>query len=201
MTRPEKVIFIDRDGVINKDPGGWTKYDYVTHWEEFHFIDGALQALALFKKSGFRVVIISNQGGIGKGYFTKEDLDRVSSKMLAAIRKLGGGIENIYYCVHKKEDNCNCRKPNTGMLEAAIKRYGVVPHETYFIGDSIVDVTAGMKMGIETVFVLSGKTSLEESRKWDVKPDHVFKDLLEAAKWITAKEKRRADRALRRKGI
>lgn len=199
MSRNDKVIFIDRDGVINKDPGGWTEHNYVTKWEDFHFLDGALEALALLKKSGFRVIIISNQAGVGKNFFSREDLDRVTGKMLSAIHKRGGMIENVYYCVHKKEDNCKCRKPNTGMLEDAVKRYGIKPHETYFIGDSIVDVTAGAKMGIETVFVLSGKTSLEESKTWKIRPHHVFKDLLEAARWITAKEKRKAERRSARK--
>jgi histidinol-phosphate phosphatase family protein len=199
MIRPDKVIFIDRDGVVNRDPGGWTEHSYVTRWEDFHFLEGALRALALFKRSGFRVVIISNQAGVGKGFFTKEDLDKVNSKMLAEVRKHGGAIDGVYYCVHRKEDGCSCRKPKTGMFEAAVKRYGVMPRETYFIGDSLVDIAAGAKMGMETVFVLSGKTSLEESRGWGLKPGHVFKDLLEAARWITAKEKRRAERALKRK--
>ena len=199
MSRSDKVIFIDRDGVINKDPGGWTEHSYVTRWEDFHFLGGAFDALALFKKSGFKVVIISNQAGVGKNFFSREDLDRVTVKMLESIHKRGGEIENVYYCMHKKEDNCDCRKPKTGMLEDAIKIYEVKPHETYFVGDSIVDVEAGAKLGIETVLVLSGKTSLEESRKWPIKPDHVFKDLLEAARWITAKEERRYKRALKRK--
>jgi histidinol-phosphate phosphatase family protein len=201
MSKSGKIIFIDRDGVINRDPGGWTEHSYVTRPEDLHFLDGSLKALALFKRSGFSVVVISNQAGVGKGFFTREDLDRVTSKMLASIRKHGGTIENIYYCVHKKEDNCNCRKPKTGMLEDAIKRYGIRPHETYFIGDSLVDVEAGFRLGIETIFVLSGKTSLEESRQWSVKPGHVFKDLLEAANWIVSKERRKAERAEKRKAL
>lgn len=197
--KSDKVIFVDRDGVINKDPGGWTEHSYVTRWEDFHFLPGALEALALLKKSGFRVIIISNQAGVGKKLFTREDLDRVTGKMLSAIHKHGGMIENVYYCVHKKEDNCNCRKPKTGMFEDAIKRYGINPHETYFIGDSLVDVEAGAKLGIETMLVLSGKTSLDQSRKWVVKPDYIFKDFLEAVRWITEKEKRRAERKFKRK--
>ncbi len=145
------------------------------------------------------MIIISNQAGVGKNFFSREDLDRVTGKMLSAIHKRGGEIENVYYCVHKKEDNCNCRKPKTGMIEDAMKRYGVRPHKTYFVGDSIVDVEAGAKLGLETVFVLSGKTSLEESRKWNIRPRHVFKNLLEAARWITGKEKRKAERAFKRK--
>ncbi len=194
-----KVIFVDRDGVINKDPGGWTEHSYVTRWGDFHFLEGALDALTLLKKAGFRVVIVSNQAGVGRNLFSREDLDRVTVKMLSAINNHGGMIENVYYCMHKKEDNCNCRKPKTGMLENAMDMYEVRPQDTYFVGDSIVDVEAGAKLGIETVFVLSGKTSLEESRKWPIKPKHVFKNLLEAARWIISKEKRRAERAFKRK--
>ena len=199
MKKSGKVIFIDRDGVINKDPGGWTEHSYVTRWADFHFLPGTLEALGILKKSGLRVVIISNQAGVGRKLFSREDLDRVTVRMLEAISRHGGTIENIYYCLHKKEDNCNCRKPKTGMLENAIDMYEVKPRETYFVGDSIVDVEAGAKLGFETVFVLSGKTSLEESRKWPIKPDHVFKDLLETARWITAKERRKAERASKRK--
>lgn len=199
MRKNDKAIFIDRDGVINKDPGGWTEHSYVTQWKDFHFLPGALDALALLKKSGFKVVIISNQAGVGKNLFSREDLDRVTVKMLAAINDHGGFIENVYYCMHKKEDNCNCRKPKTGMLEDAMKTYEAKPHETYFVGDSIVDVEAGTKLGIETVLVLSGKTSLEESRKWPIKPNYIFKNLMEAARWITTKEKRKAERAFKRK--
>ena len=199
MKASGKVIFIDRDGVINKDPGGWTEHSYVTQWKDFYFLDGALDALTLLKKSGFKVIIISNQAGVGRNLFSREDLDRVTVKMLSAISNHGGMIENVYYCMHKKEDNCNCRKPKTGMLESAMNMYEVKPQETYFVGDSIVDVEAGAKLGIETVFVLSGKTSLEESRKWPIKPKLVFKNLLEAARWITAKEKRKAERAFKRK--
>lgn len=199
MKTSDKVIFIDRDGVINKDPGGWTEHDYVTRWGDFHFLDGALDALTLLKKSGFKAIIISNQAGVGRKLFSREDLDRVTVRMLSAIRDHGGMIENVYYCMHTKEDNCNCRKPKTGMLEDAMKRYGAAPHEAYFIGDTIVDVEAGARLGLQTVLVLSGKTSLDESRKWSIKPDYVFKDLLEAARWITAKEKRKAERAKKRK--
>ncbi len=195
----EKIIFIDRDGVINKDPGGWTEHSYVTRWQDFHFLAGALDALMLLKKSGFKVVIISNQAGVGRKLFSREDLDRVTVKMLSAIKNHGGLIENVYYCMHTKEENCNCRKPKTGMLEDAIKLYEAKPRETYFVGDSIVDVEAGARLGIATVFVLSGKTSLEESRKWPIKPDYIFKDLIEAVRWITAKDKIRAKRAFKRK--
>lgn len=195
-----KTIFIDRDGVINKDPGGWTKYEYVTETKDFHFIPGALEALALLNRNRVQVVTISNQAGVGKRYFTKERLDEITSMMMQEIRKAGGKITESYYCIHRNEDNCSCRKPKPGMLDIAMKKYRVRPGESFMVGDSVVDVLAGKSAGLDTIFVLSGKTSLAEMRKWEVKPDYVFKDLLEAVKWILSKERRRRERSQRRQG-
>lgn len=193
-----KYIFVDRDGVINKDPGGWTKYNYVTNVKDLHFIDGSLEALKLLHQNGIEVIIISNQAGVGKGYFTKAELDAVNSRMLDQIGKTGGRIEEVCYCIHKDEDNCNCRKPKTGMLEKAIKKYGIEPSGTYIIGDSHVDVEAGRRLGIKTIFVRSGKLTPEELNKKGERPDHIFDNMLEAVKWILAKQKRKSDRARRR---
>lgn len=193
------TIFIDRDGVINKDPDGWTEYSYVTRWRDFKFLPGVFQALKILNKSGIRVVVISNQAGVGKGYFSREELDEVTSRMLDEINRNGGRIEEVYYCIHKKEDNCQCRKPKPGMLVNALRKYKADPRKTYFIGDSEVDVLAGRSLGMKTVFVRSGKTTVEEMRKWPVKPDYIFADLLEAVKWLLEKEKRKADRAVRRR--
>ena len=194
-----RAIFIDRDGVINKDPGGWTKYDYVTETRDFHFLPGSLKALRLLRENGIRVIVVSNQAGVSKGYFTKEKLAEVSKLMTDEVRASGGSIEEVCYCIHKDEDNCDCRKPKTGMLERAVEKYSIRPRETFFIGDSYVDVAAGKQMGLSTIFVLSGKATVEDLRKRGLKADYVFKDLLEAVKWILEKEKRRDDRAVRRK--
>ena len=194
-----KAIFIDRDGVINKDPGGWTKYSYITELADFHFLPGSLKALRLLNENRVKVIIVSNQAGVSKGYFTNSKLEDVNSFMLDEVGKAGGRIEEVYYCVHKDEDNCNCRKPKTGMLDAAIKKYRVEPKDTYIIGDSKVDMLAGKMVGMKTIFVLSGKTGEVEMKKWvEIKPDYVFGGLLDAVKWILAKEARKADRAMRR---
>ena len=194
-----KYIFIDRDGVINKDPGGWTKYNYVTDVKDLHFLPGALDAIKLLNQNNINAIIVSNQAGVSRGYFTKAELETVNSKMLEEIGKKGGRIEAVYYCVHKDEDNCSCRKPKTGMFESAIKKYGIEPHDTFIIGDSYVDMEAGRRLGIKTIFVRSGKLTLEEIKKKGEKPDYVFENMLEAIKWILTKEKRKAERARRRK--
>jgi D-glycero-D-manno-heptose 1,7-bisphosphate phosphatase len=194
-----RAIFIDRDGVINKDPGGWTKHNYVTELKDLHFLPGSLKALKLLKDNGIRVIIVSNQGGVSKGYFSKERLEEVNALMLEKIRASGGDIEEVCCCIHRDEGNCECRKPKTGMLEKAIDKHSIKPRDTFIIGDSYVDIHAGSRMGIKTVFVLSGKMTLEELKKHDARPDYVFKDLLEAVSWILEKEKRKSDRAARRR--
>ncbi|MBN2453512.1 MAG: HAD-IIIA family hydrolase [Candidatus Omnitrophica bacterium] len=195
-----KVLFIDRDGVINKDPGGWTEYEYVTELKDFHFLPGALEALRLLNRNRIRVIVASNQAGVAKGYFTKDRLDEITRKMVAEAREAGGNIEEVCYCIHRNEDNCACRKPKPGLLETAMKKYKISPAETYFIGDSRVDVLAGRAAGVSTIFVLSGKTPQDEVKRWDVKPDYIFKDLLEAVKWLLARERRKSERSVKRKG-
>jgi len=199
--RRTKMIFIDRDGVINKDPGGWTKYSYVTELKDLRFIPGALKALKILNRNGIKVIVISNQAGVGKGYFSEEKLAEVNAKMLDEISRHGGRIEEVYYCIHKDEDNCRCRKPKTGLLDDAVRKYHINPSETYFIGDSNVDVIAGRRIGAKTVFVLSGKTPLEEMKRWNERPDYVFRDLLEAVKWLVEKEKRRCERKVKKERI
>ncbi len=193
--RMAKAVFLDRDGVINKDPGGWTKYEYVTRWEDFHFLPGVFEALRKLNRSGMRTVVISNQAGVSKGFFSKKDLDEVTRRMTGDINKNGGNIEKVYYCIHKDEDNCNCRKPKAGLLETAKQELGIDLNNSYFIGDTRTDVMAGRLAGCRTIFVLSGKATEEDVKKWDEKPDYVFKDLLDAAGWLIKKEERKARRA------
>ena len=179
-----KTIFIDRDGVINKDPGGWTEHDYVTKWDDFYFLPGTLEALKILKDEGIMAIVISNQAGVSKGYFTEKALYDVDKRMLKVVRENGGRIEESFYCIHRDEDNCDCRKPKSGLLEIAAKKYGIDVGSAYFIGDTKADVMAGKGIGARTILVLSGKTSKEDVDKWNEGPDYVFKDLPEAVKQI-----------------
>lgn len=180
----KKVVFIDRDGVINKDPGGWTEHSYVTKWEEFHFLPGAKEALKKLYENGYDIIIISNQGGVSKKFFSQAALDKVTAKMLREIEDTGTKIKKIYYCVHQESDNCDCRKPKAGMFRQAERDLGIKAAGSYFIGDGKVDVDAGKAMGLRTALVLSGKTPPEDLQVWESKPDHIFKDLSEAAEFI-----------------
>ena len=119
--------------------------------------------------------------------------------MLNEITHDGGRIEEVFYCLHRDEDNCNCRKPKTGLFEKAAGKYGINLKNTYFVGDGLVDALAGKRIGAKTVLVLSGKTPIDDMKKWPEKPDYVFRDLLEFVNWLVDKEKRKAMRASRRK--
>jgi D-glycero-D-manno-heptose 1,7-bisphosphate phosphatase len=180
----EKVIFIDRDGVINQDPAGWTEHSYVTTWRDFHFLPGVFAALKKFKKHRYKVIIISNQAGVGKGYFTNERLREITRKMAEEIRKQGGDVREAFYCTHTDEDNCACRKPKTGLFDKAMKKYKIDAATTYYIGDTRRDILAGKEAGLKTILVLTGKTAPKDVDGWDVRPDYICSGLSEAADFI-----------------
>jgi len=184
----KKFIFIDRDGVINKDPGGWTKHSYVTRVEDFIFLDGAREAITKLNRAGFEIVVISNQAGVAKGHFTLDALANVNERMISEISKAGGKIKKVYYCVHQPSDNCDCRKPKTGLFRNAEKELGIVAGNAYFIGDGKTDIESGREMGLRTILVMSGKTKFEDVDDWKVKPDHIYPGLLEAAEFVIKME-------------
>ena len=148
----DKVLFVDRDGVINRDYVG----DYVKRWEDFEFLPGALRSLARLKETGFQVVIVSNQAGIGDGVYKKETLDDITDRMLREVERNGGKIAAIYYCLHGKEAGCECRKPKTGLFKKASRDFVIDPAKTFFIGDKISDIKAGKNFGLRTILVFTG---------------------------------------------
>ena len=147
--------------------------------------------MRILNERGIEVIIISNQAGVGKKFFTLADLRAVNDRMLKEIRATGGRIKDVYYCVHRAEDGCACRKPGTGLFEKAAKKYGLDISEMSFIGDAYTDILAGSKLGMETIFVLSGKGSRKDMTGWMEKPDHVFADLSAAVKWLTERKRGR----------
>lgn len=172
-----KVIFLDRDGVINRYPGFG---DYVKDYKEFHFLEGAKEALKKLKENGYSIYIISNQAGVAKNIYSKEKLKDITKKMLKEIEESGGKIKGVFYCTHREEDNCLCRKPKIGLIQRAIKGKKVSLKNTYFIGDSLRDIETGRNAGCKTILVLSGETKEEDVKKFPIKPDLIAKDLLEA---------------------
>lgn len=176
-----KAIFLDRDGVINRYPGD-TKY--VTAWKDFSFIPGAKKAIAKLHAAGFKLFIISNQAGVGKEIYSQKKLELITKNMLHSIRRAGGKIDRVYYCTHRLEDNCSCRKPKAGTIRLIRKRCPIDIKNSFFIGDTIRDVLTAHAAGCKSIIVLSGKEKISRRKHWEVEPDFIFKDLREAADFI-----------------
>lgn len=184
-----KYVFIDRDGVINADPGARTKHGYVIEWEDFHFLPGAPEALKLLADNGYKSIIVTNQQCVGKGHISEEALGELFSKMIDEINGFGGEISKVYYCPHLKEENCACRKPEAGLFLKAKEELKIEQfNDKFYIGDSRHDMEAGKKAGLKTILVLSGNSAREAIPAWKTKPDHICENLLEAAQFIVQGE-------------
>ena len=181
----DKYVFLDRDGVINEDGDGWTEHGYITRWEDFRFLPGVPEALKKFADSGYRCVIISNQQGVGKGCFTRRELSAITKRMVDIVKRAGGDIAGVYYCTHTREEQCGCRKPETGLFRQAQEELGISDlRGKYYIGDMERDIQAGKNAGLGTILVLSGKTSSRDVEKWACRPDHICGDLSAAAEIV-----------------
>ncbi len=182
----EKIIFLDRDGVISI----FTPNDFIKKWEEFKFLPDAIEGLKILTDAGYKIVIISNQSGVGKKIFTEEDLNEITENMKKILFTNGIEIYRVYYCTHTEKDNCNCRKPKPGLFLKAREEIGNIDFsKTFFIGDSEKDVIAGKTVGTKTILVLSGETkSKKETEKWEIKPDYIFKNLKESAEFIIGRK-------------
>lgn len=176
-----RTIFLDRDGVINKYPGNKL---YVTSLNKFRFLPHAKQAISLLSKKGFKIFVASNQAGVGKGTYAQKTLDVITAKMLKGIERAGGKITKVYYCTHRKELGCSCRKPKPGLLKKAAREFKINLNEAYFVGDTIRDVLTAHAVGAKSILILSGKEKLSNQKNWEAQPDFVFKDLLAAAKFL-----------------
>ena len=176
-----KVLFLDRDGVINKYPGDTR---YITSWKEFEFIPGSIEAIAKFNQEGFKIFVVSNQAGVAKGVYSQKELDLITKNMLSALKRKKAKIDGVYYCTHFKEANCLCRKPKTGLLEKALSDYNIKPALSFFAGDSMVDMEAARSFGAQSVLLLSGRERISSKDEWSIKPDYVFDNLLVASHYL-----------------
>jgi D-glycero-D-manno-heptose 1,7-bisphosphate phosphatase len=179
-----KVIFLDRDGVINEFPGNGS---YVTKVKDFHFIEGALEAIRELTKTGHKIFVISNQAGVGKGVYSFDKLKRIDARMIKGVEKAGGRIRKSFYCTHRSDAGCDCRKPGIGLLKKALKSLNktiVHAQKAFFVGDTEGDIKTGHNAGCKTIFVLSGREDRRYMRKWTIKPDYIAQDLMAAARII-----------------
>ena len=152
----KKAIFLDRDGTINVEK------DYIYKSEDLVFEEGTIEALKTFKNLGYILIVVSNQSGIARGYFTEEDLNIFNNNMNEILKKNGVEITEFYCCPHHPDGIgeykkvCECRKPNNKMIEDAIKKYNIAREKSYMIGDKTSDIGAGLKSNLKTVLVKTG---------------------------------------------
>lgn len=181
-----RAAFVDRDNTIAVDG------PYCARPEDFELMAGAAEALALIKKAGLEIVIVTNQSGVARGYFTEEDLRRIHEKMNGLLAAGGAAPLAVYYCPHGPEEGCDCRKPATGMVERAAREHGIEVSSSYVVGDRWFDVELGNRVGARTVMVPIPKHADEVgSPEMSRPPDYVAKDLDEAARWIVDDLKRK----------
>ncbi|MBI3601334.1 MAG: HAD family hydrolase [Candidatus Omnitrophica bacterium] len=172
-----KVVFLDRDGVINEFPG---KDNYVTKVKDFHFIPGAAEAIARLSQAGYKIFVISNQAGVGKGVYSLDKLNRINRYMMKHVEAAGGEIRKSFYCTHRADAGCDCRKPGIGLLKKALQSLNkTIAHaqKAFFVGDTEGDIKTGHNAGCKTVFVLCGRESRRHMRQWHIKPDFIASDL------------------------
>jgi D-glycero-D-manno-heptose 1,7-bisphosphate phosphatase len=176
-----KLVILDRDGVINVDSAKFIKSP--SEWKP---IPGSLEAIARLNHMGYRVVIASNQSGVGRGLFDMGTLNAINDKMYRALSHVGGRIDALFYCPHAADSNCDCRKPKPGMLIDIGQRFNVDLNGVPSVGDALRDLQAAHAVGAQPMLVLTGKG--KQTRASGELPDNtlVFEDLAEAVRHITA---------------
>jgi D-glycero-D-manno-heptose 1,7-bisphosphate phosphatase len=178
----EKVIFLDRDGVINYDSP-----DYIKSWEEFRFLPGSLEALAALTAAGYALILITNQSIIGRGKVSLEVLEAMHRRMRQAVAEAGGRVFDIFYCPHRPDDACDCRKPAPGMIMQAVMRHHIDPAGAIMIGDNVKDIACGRDAGCGATILVrtgSGLKAEKELALKGIQPTAVADDLANAAEMI-----------------
>ncbi len=169
------AVFLDRDGTICRD------VHYMRSPEQFELLPGAAEGIKLLNELGVKVIVATNQSGVARGYFTEETLKKIHERMVEELSREGAKVDAIYYCPHHPDDNCECRKPKIGMLERAVRDFGLNLGKCFIIGDKKLDVETGQNAGCTSVLITGPETEPE------VKADHAAANLREAARLI-AKE-------------
>lgn len=174
-----KLVILDRDGVINYDSD-----QYIKSPAEWKAMPGSLEAIAKLTQAGYKVVIASNQSGIGRGLFDMDTLNAIHDKMHRAVQAVGGRIDAVFYCPHTNESKCNCRKPKPGMFLRIGACFNTDLSEAFVIGDSLRDLQPAASVGARTVLVLTGKGGITQAEGDLPEGTLVFADLAAAVDYI-----------------
>jgi D-glycero-D-manno-heptose 1,7-bisphosphate phosphatase len=178
----DKVVFLDRDGVINKDSS-----EYIKSWAEFEFIPGSLNALQRLTEAGFSIILVTNQSAVNRGLMSTEALEYLFSKLKMTVEHYGGHITDNFYCPHLPEDQCACRKPLPGMIQQACRRYDLDVAAACMIGDNVKDIECAKAAGCGCSILVRTGSGAEAETKLKARgpaPSFVADDLLEAALWL-----------------
>ena len=188
MKRP--AIFIDRDGTINEQMG------YINHLSRFHIFPGVPEAIKLLNKNNYLVIVVTNQSGVARGYFPPELVEEIHTHMKASLKNKSAKIDAIFYCPHYPRSKhkeyaieCDCRKPQTGMIKKALDKFDIDLTKSYMIGDHYTDLEFAHNGNIKSIMVKTGY-GLGEAEYilpgFPYKPVYVADDLLDAVNWILA---------------
>jgi D-glycero-D-manno-heptose 1,7-bisphosphate phosphatase len=190
--KKKRVVFLDRDGTLNRDVG------YPAHWSQVHIYPYAFDAVRTIRKSGLAAVVITNQSGVGRGFFSEDELAALHELFAAAFEKRGARLDGFFHCPHfsagpvTAESDCSCRKPNPGLGVRAAAQLGLELEGSYMVGDKAADVLFGLNVGAVPVLVLTGygPRSLRELEAAGIRPAHVAENVAAAADWISGRERR-----------
>jgi D-glycero-D-manno-heptose 1,7-bisphosphate phosphatase len=175
------AIFLDRDGTINEE------ILYLHDPEKFKLLPNAIEGIKKFSDMGYRIVIVSNQPGIGMGYFSEEDFYKVNREMLGHFSKENILVDKIYFCPHSKSEKCSCRKPEQALIKRAKEELNIDIQNSFFIGDKTSDMETGRRAGMRTVLVKTGFQG--KDAEFPGEPDYRADDLLDAANYILRLER------------
>ena len=148
---PKAAVFLDRDGVINRD-----RPDYVKCWEEFEFLPNVLEALRVLAAGTYQIVVVSNQSAIGRGLVCSREVEEIHRRMIETVRAGGGRIDAVFYCPHRPEEDCPCRKPRPGLIMRAARELNIDLAGSWLIGDDLRDLEAARAAGVRPVLVRTG---------------------------------------------
>ncbi|MBF0489129.1 MAG: HAD-IIIA family hydrolase [Candidatus Omnitrophica bacterium] len=179
-----KIVFLDRDGVINQYPGHG---EYVTRVKDLHIFPEAVIAIKRLKDAQYKVFIISNQACIGRGIITQGKLDQITNKLIQAADRRGITFDGIFYCTHHPDDQCSCRKPGIGNIKKAVASVGKTLSSikgAFFVGDTDKDIETGYNAGLKTILVETGRDRYKHVKWGENKPHFVVQDLEAAAEII-----------------
>lgn len=173
----QRVVFLDRDGTINED------VEYLSDPSGLVIIEGAGKAIRLLNERGIKVIVVTNQSGVGRGYFKDSDVEAVNAKLKELLAIDGASIDAVYYCAHTPHDGCECRKPGKALASLAAREHGFDLTGAYVVGDKSSDLGLARNIDARGVLVLTGKGA-KEAEGLVEPPDFIAQDLLSAVEWI-----------------